>query len=160
MNDLQDLKFVNVVSPSVGVDNGAFTTASIDTQGYDWCTIIVQIGNLPANMAALKVQESDDDGSSDAYADVDNCNASGGVDTDGNTVALPAAASDDDTIWVFEIDLRGRDRYLDLVATAGDGSGTETGLSAIAVLGRGKLSPTTASDRGAEHVIRPYGDGS
>jgi hypothetical protein len=66
-------------------------------------------------MTALKVQESDDSGMS-AAADI-----TGAVYGATGAPALPSA-DDDNKIFGFFIDLKGRKRYLDVVATAGDGS--------------------------------------
>lgn len=154
MNPLQNTKFVNVSPPVAIKDNSGWTTTSIDTKDWEYCTIIVTLGATDIAMAALKVQESNDDGSADAYADVSALvfGGSGITDIDGAAAALPTDAKDN-KVYVFEIDCTKRKRYLDLVATAGDGS-TGTFLSAVAILSRGKIAPVSAADRGAEQILR------
>lgn len=149
MNALQDTKFVAVTPPAAIKDNASYTTASIDTKGWDYCTIIVQLGATDIAMAALKVQDSPDD---ITFADVDGLDTDGDADHQGDVAALPSA-TDDDKFVIFEIDCRYVDRYLDLVATAGDGA-AGTFLSALAILSRGKDSPVSASERGVLRCMR------
>lgn len=146
----QDLKFVSVTPPGAIVDDGSYTTNQIDTLGYEYCTIVCHVGATDIAMAALKVQESDVSGS--GFADVVGLDFDGDTDIDSGTAALPAA-DDDNSFFVFEIDCRSRKRYLDLVATAGDGT-TGTYMSATAILSRAKESPVSISERGAASVLR------
>jgi thiamine monophosphate kinase len=135
MIPIEGCKFVNVTPPAAIVDNASYTTNEIDTIGYDHCTILVSLGATDIAMAALKVQESDVSGS-------------GFADITGATFAssLPSA-TDDNKIFAFYIDLRGRKRYLDMVATAGDGT-AGTFASAVAVLSRANQLFTDATNRG------------
>ena len=153
MNALQQAKAVIVTSPAAIVDNASFTTNTIDTEGYDACAIYFTVGATDIAMTALKVQESDDSGMSGA-ADVTGLvyGTSTNPDT-GSTSALPTA-DDDDSVFGFFVDLKGRKRYLDVVATAGNGS-TGTYGSCIAVLYKGDVVPTTATARGlAANLIK------
>jgi len=133
-------KVVLVTSPAAIIDNASATTNEIDTLGYDYCTIYVSVGATDIAMSALKVQESDTSGS--GFADVSALTASG-TTGDGR---LPTA-TDDNKVFAFFIDLRKRKRYLDLVATCGDGA-AGTYLSAIAVLSRAKESPSSSTKLG------------
>lgn len=133
-------------------DNGAFTAVAIDRLGFDYAEIACIFQNVPANFAGLKIQECDTSGGS--YSDVAGTVVGTATDIDGNTSGLPAATGGDDTITVFELDLRKRKRYLKVVATAGDGSGTATELTAVARLSRAKLAPTTGAAKGASQVLR------
>lgn len=149
-NALHDSKFVQVIAPVAIVDDASWTTLEIDTLGYNYATIIFNLGATDIAMAALKVQESDTSGS--GFADISGADADGGTDIDGVTAALPSA-TDDGNLIVFQIDLRGRKRYLDLVATAGDGAAGTFG-SAVAVLSCGDLAPESVSGAGCETLIR------
>jgi hypothetical protein len=115
MNNLQNVKVVNVTPPAAIKDNASFATTTIDTLGFNKVAIYFALGATDIAMTALKVQESDDSGMS-AAADITGCvyGATGAP-------ALPSA-DDDNKIFGFFIDLKGRKRYLDVVATAGDGS--------------------------------------
>jgi len=115
MNNLQNVKVVNVTPPAAIVDNASFATTTIDTLGFNKVAIYFSLGATDIAMTALKVQESDDSGMSGA-ADI-----TGAVYGATGAPALPTA-TDDNKIFGFFIDLKGRKRYLDVVATAGDGS--------------------------------------
>lgn len=145
MVSAQNVRYFAITPPQVIVDNNSWTTNSIDTVAsgikYDYLTIVVQLGATDIAMAALKVQTSDTDGS---YADLTGF--VGGTD-----FTLPSA-TDDNKFVVFNIDLRGKKRYFDLVATAGDGA-TGTYLSAFAILSRGKVGANSAADSNALVVI-------
>lgn len=145
---LQDAYYFNVISPAAIVDDASWTTNEIDTVvdgvKYDHCTIIFQLGATDIAMAALKVQESDTTGS--GFADI--------TGTVGGTAFDLPSATDDNKIVVFSVNLTNRKRFLDLVATAGNGA-AGTYASATAILTRGKRGPTTATLKGllAEVVV-------
>lgn len=151
MNHAQDQKHV-AINSDMTVDNAAFTTAAIDTLGYDYAQIAVHFGNVPANVAALKVQECDTSGGT--YADISGTVVGTDTDIDDAATTLPTAAAGDGALIVFELDLRNRKRFLDVVCTAGNGSGTVTEMSAVCTLSRAKKMPVTSSERGATSVLR------
>jgi hypothetical protein len=140
MNNLQNVKVVNVTPPAAIVDNASFATTTIDTLGFNKVAIYFQLGATDIAMTALKVQESDDSGMSGA-ADI-----TGAVYGATGAPALPTA-TDDNKIFGFFIDLKGRKRYLDVVATAGDGS-TGTFGACIAELYNGNVTSDDATERG------------
>jgi hypothetical protein len=144
-------KYVAVTPPAAIVDNAAFGTTTIDTLGFKRCVIVVQLGALDIAVAALKVQESDDSGMSGA-ADIVGTRFGTDANDTGSTSTLPAA-TDDNKFYAFEIDLRGRKRYLDLNLTGGDGS-TGTFASAFALLFDGEQIPTTAAQKGVAQLMR------
>ncbi len=150
MNPLQNTKVVSMTPPAAIVDNTSYTTAEVDTKGWDYAQIICYLGATDIAMAALSVTESDTTGS--GHADVTGLVMGTSTDIDGNTSALPAS-TDDNKIIVFDIDLRKRKRYLDVTATAGDGT-AGTYLTALCLLSRGKESPTTVAERGCDTVLR------
>ena len=149
MNQLQNTKLVSITPPGLIVDNASYTTSSIDTQGWDYLQVVVYLGATDIAMTALKLQESDTDGS---YADVTGLVFGTSSNIAGSTSTLPSA-TDDNKFFVFDVDLRGRKRYFDLVATAGDGT-AGTFLTAFAILSRGKDQPQTAAERGASQILR------
>jgi len=150
MNPLQNTKLVPITPPAAIVNNGSYTTAEIDTAGWDYCQIICFLGATDIAMTALKVTESDASGS--GHADVTGLVMGTSTDIDGNTSALPSA-TDDNKFVTFDIDLRGRKRYLDVTATAGNGS-TGTFLAILAQLSRGKEAPNSVAERGCDTVLR------
>lgn len=149
MNPAQQTKFVSVTPPAAIVDNASLTTASIDTSGWDFLDVYVYLGATDIAMTALKLQTSDTDGS---YADLTGAVYGTSSDIAGSTSALPSA-TDDNKCFKFEVDLRGKKRYFDLVATCGDGA-AGTYITAFAILSRGEAPTLTASGRGFGNILR------
>jgi hypothetical protein len=150
MNPLQATKLAIVISPVAIKDNAAWTTNEIDTLGYDFLQIIFFLGATDIAVAELKVQESDTSGS--GFADVTGLVCGTSTNADGATSALPSA-TDDNKITLFEIDLRGRKRYIDLSATAGNGTAGSY-AAAVAILSRAEKAPVTATERGCDEILR------
>lgn len=138
-------KLFSITPPQAIVDNTSWTTATIDTIGYGFCVINVYFGAMDIAMAAMKVQESDDSGMSGA-ADVTGLVFGTSANDTGSTSALPSA-TDDNKFFSFFISLPGRKRYLDLVATGGDGT-AGTYMTAWAELWRAADAPRTAAEAG------------
>lgn len=144
MNALQNVKVVNVTPPAAIKDAASFATTSIDTAGFGKLAVYFSLGATDIAMTALKLQEADDDSS---YGDITGCvyGASGAP-------ALPTA-DDDNKVFGFFVNLAGRKRYIDLVATAGDGAAGTFG-TCIAVLYNGE-GINTATERGlAANLIK------
>jgi len=139
MNSLQNVKFVNVTPPAAIVDNADFATTAIDTAGFGKLAVIFSLGATDIAMGALKLQQSDDSGMSGA-ADI-SATVFGAT---GNP-ALPSA-TDDNKVYAIHVSLQGKKRYIDLVATAGNGSLGTYG-SAIAVLYNGTDFDPNATDQ-------------
>lgn len=150
MNPLQATKFLNITPPAAIKDNASWGVTEIDTLGWDYLQIVVLLGATDIAMAALTVTESDASGS--GHANVTGLIMGTSTNTDGSTSALPTA-TDDNKIQLFEIDLRGRKRYIDVTATAGDGT-AGTYLAIVAILSRPKDVPVTATERGCDEILR------
>ena len=148
--EAQKVKYVSVTPPAAIVDNASYTTAEIDTLGWDYCTIVAYLGATDIAMAALAVTESDTSGS--GHANVTGLVWGTSSNADGSTSALPSA-TDDNTFQVAQINLTGRKRYLDVTATAGNGT-NGTFLTILAILSRGDASPSTIAEAGADEVLR------
>lgn len=151
MNPQQQTKLVSI-NADLTVDNGAYTTTPVDTLGFDYVQILVHFGNVPADVALLKVQECDTVGG--AYADITGTIVGTALDIEGNATVLPTAVGGDNAVVLFEIDMRGRKRFLDLLCTAGNGGGTVTEMSAVAIMSRGEICPMTVAERGAADILR------
>jgi hypothetical protein len=145
MQLLQRLKFVQVTAPTAINDNTAYTTATVDTLGYDEVLFEIAFGAMDIAVAALKVQESDDSGMSGAV-DIS------GADFSVSPATLPSA-TDDNHFYGVHVKCGGaRKRYLDLSFTAGDGaSGTYASVNAI--LGKAEADPSSASTRGFTQLL-------
>lgn len=146
----QNVKVVRVTDPAAIVDNASWTTEEIDTKGFDYAQVYCYVGASDIAHVALKVQESSVSGS--GFADVTGLVFGTSTNTDGSTSTLPSA-TDDNKLFIFDIDLKARERYLDLVATAGNGA-AGTYMTAWAVLSRAGETPMTATERGASQILR------
>ena len=150
MVNAQARKIVRVIDPAAIVDNASFTTQEIDTRGFDYAQIVCYLGATDIAHAALKVQESDTSGS--GFADVTGLVFGTSNNTAGSASTLPSA-TDDNKFFTFDIDLKSRKRYLDLVATAGDGA-VGTFMAAWCVLSRAGETPMSAADRNESQILR------
>jgi len=139
MNILNNIKLHRAIDPD-DVDNGAFDAQVIDLndfKGAKGVLFLLHVGVIAADLAALKVQESDGK-SSDTALD--------GNAADVHDFTTKPANADDDALWAVYVPLTAdRKRYLQLQATAGDGSGTESYLSAIAIADLPGETEATAS---------------
>jgi len=143
-------KVLNSTPPAAIIDDASATVAEIDTAGYDYAVILVSLGATDIALTALAVTESDTSGS--GHANVTGLVYGTSTDIDGNTSALPSA-TDDNGVFAFEVDLRGRKRYLDVTATVGDGS-TGAYVTVTTVLSRAKERPTTVAEKGLAGCLR------
>ena len=146
----QNVKYISVTKPAAIVDNASYTTDEIDTLGFDYATIVCYYGTSDIAMTALAVTESDSAGS--GHANVTGLVYGTSSNIAGSTSSLPSA-TDDGKFFVFQVDLKARKRYLDVTATAGDGS-AGTFVAIFAILSRGEATPDTASEAGAADVLR------
>jgi hypothetical protein len=138
-------KKVNVTPPAAIVNNASFPTATVDALGFDYCRFTVILGATDIAFTVAKVQESDNSGMTGA---VDIPGTRMGTDTnDSGAASTLPSATDDNKIYDFCIDLRGRKRYLDLVLTIG--SGATGGFACVfAELFRAEQTPYGASQAG------------
>lgn len=151
MNPLQNCKYQQMIRPAAIVDDGSFTAQIIDTKGYNWLTVVFCLGASDIAMAALSVQENSTNGAT-GMANITGTVFGTAVDIDGVTTALPAA-DDDNKIEVIHVKLGpGRKRYMQVLATAGDGT-SGTYASCVGILSRADIAPNTATEMGAEHVL-------
>lgn len=146
----QNCKLISVTPPAAIVDNASFTTAEVDTLGFDYAKYVVYIGATDIAFTACAITESNSSGS--GHANVTGLIWGTSADIAGTTSTLPSA-TDDNKFFVFDINLLGRKRYLDLTLTIGDG--TSGGFAAVwCELSRAEDTPTTAAQRGAAQILR------
>lgn len=145
MIDALKTKTVVITNPGAIVDNAAFTTATIDTRGFAFLTIIIILGALDVAIAAFKLREGNASDMSDA-ADVT------GADFSVSPATLPTA-TDDNKLYAIQVNLKGRKRYLDLTLTGGDGA-AGTYATVVAQLSNASEVPSDATSRGfAQELI-------
>jgi hypothetical protein len=140
MNLMQQAKYVRAISPAAIIDNASAVATVIDARNFDYCTIVVQLGATDIALTALKIETSTTSGGS--YTDLANATFAGGTSPDGTTLALPSA-TDDNQVCVFQIDMRGKNPFLKVVATFGNGDAGGF-IAAVAILTKGHLSPATS----------------
>lgn len=150
-----DKKFAPVLPPAAIVDNASPTTNVIDTLGFRYLEVFVFFGAMDIAATVLKLQEAD--AASDATTLTSGADVPGAVygtsaNDAGSTSTLPTATSDN-TVFKFEVDLRGRKRYVKPVLTCGDGA-AGTYVCAWAELSRGENTPTTAAQKGVAQNLR------
>lgn len=139
MHSLMDgAKLIKVADHS-SANTTAVTSTGVDMKGYDGVTFLTSFGTAAADNI-VKVQGSDDDGGSDAYADLL-----------GTAVALGGASDEDQVAEVY----RPAQRYLRLYATRG----TSTTLESVwAILWGARdqaVDNTTTGTIAAERNVSP-----
>lgn len=136
-----DTKLVQIIAPQVIADNAEWvgskgsTPVEVDTKGFRFARIIVMLGATDITMSVLKLWECDTAGGT--YAAV----------TGGDFTAALPSDTDDNKFFAINVNLRARKRFLELEATAGNGS-AGTYLVAWAELSRAEEIPNTAAERG------------
>lgn len=147
----QNTKFINAVPPeAIHADTTGFGFTEIDTNGWDYLTIVVTLGDTDIALTALSVTDADVTATS--HANITGLISGTSDNIAGDTSTLPAA-DDDDGIFVFEIDLKTKKRFIDMTITPGDGT-VGVFLSALAILSRAKEAPITATQRGCVEILR------
>lgn len=147
--NIENWKFIGITPPAAIIDNASATTAEIDTKGFDKLRIFAYLGAMDIAMTALKVGEGDTSGS---MTDITASVFGTATDIEGATSALPSA-TDDNKAFCWEIDLKGRKRYLDVVATCGDGAaGTFIALFAFGL--QNNACPVTKAGHGVGGMLQ------
>lgn len=146
----QMTKYINSVPPAILVDNATLALTEIDCLGWDYASIILKLGATDIGVTAMILTEGDTSGS--GHANIAASNFDGQADVEGGVAVLPSA-TDDDGIFVWELDLRKRKRYLDATITVGDG--TVGGYYTVTtILSRGAKPPVKMTGRGCVGIIR------
>lgn len=149
MRPHQHCKVINVTPPAAIVDNASLTTTEIDTLGYRYLSVWAIFGATDVDTVALKMQSGDVAGT---VADVTGLVYGTSNDIAGTLSVIPTA-TDDNKVYAFEIDLKGRHRYWDLVATMGNGT-LGTFCTVIAILWGPESSVNTVAERGFGSILR------
>ena len=147
---LPPFKYVEITNPGALLDNASATTAEVDTLGYDYAVVVVQLGATDGGLTALQITESDATGS--GHVAVTGLVYGTSTNSAGTTSTLPGEASDNQS-RAFFIDLRARKRFIDLDITAPN---TTSGayVTAFAVLFKPGIAPNTAAEWGFDEVLR------
>ena len=149
MNILQALKFAQCLAPTPK-DNGDFAgNGAVDTFGLKELAFLIETGDLEAAVgstaegSAVKVEECDTEGGS--YTDVSNA-----------ALADAIAATEDNSLFCIVVDLKkSHKRFMRVNSPhAGDGSGTDSLLSIVAI-GVPDETPQNAGDAGLAELVLP-----
>jgi hypothetical protein len=144
MNRLENTK--TVASLSDDITTSATHSMEIDTLGFKVASIdvafekVAAAGTNSAVALVLKLQHGD---STSSYADL-----SGYVGGTSFTIPTPANTTGD-VVVRFDVDLRGKRRYLRVLAT-GNATGS---VYSVARLGKPEDGPDTATEKGASVAI-------
>ncbi len=152
MNLLQSLKFTQCLAPTA-VDNADFAgNGAVDTRGLKELAFLIETGDLAAAIGstaegtAIKIEE---------------CDTVGGSYTDVTAAALAdaIAGTEDNSLFCIVVDLKkSHKRFMRVNAPhAGDGSGTESLISVVALGVRDK-TPLDATEAGLTELILPSND--
>lgn len=148
-------KLVSVTPPAAIIDNASATCNVVDTLGFRYARYVFQFGAMDIAVSAMKIQEADAKSSATALtsgADITGAVFGTSTNDAGSTSTLPSA-TDDNKFFTWEIDLRGRKRYLLPVITGGDGSAGAF-FAVFAELHKGEQVPTTAAQKGVAQNLR------
>ena len=146
----QESKFVAVILPAAIKDDASFTTVEVDTAGYEFAQFYFLLGATDIGFTVLKMQESASTGT--GMTDVTGLVWGTSNNISGSTSTLPSATNDD-TVFIMDIALQVRQRYLDPVVTIGNGS-VGGFMAAWCLLSRAHQLPVTAANRGATEILR------
>lgn len=142
MKEIQSSVVKQAIAPVAIKDNAAFVSQGIDTADADYAEFHLNIGVTDIAFAALKVVESD----------VLTNPTTLDTPTDVLDVTTKPGATDDGSIWIVGVNLKKlRKRYIQLQATAGDGT-AGTFASATCVLKKSGAIGSSAADRGVGYV--------
>jgi hypothetical protein len=145
MNHLESTKTVASLGTADTATNATFTH-SIDTLGYDYASIDVVMEASTATTAAvalaLKLGQSD---TNSAFADITAFVGGGSGGFTIPTTSLTGASN----IVRFNLDMRGKRRYLQVSATPVAASV----VCSVARLGKGDVGPVSAAEVGVAAVI-------
>jgi len=149
-NIAQTIKKVGMIFPQAIKNNTEWvgskgsTPVSVDTAASGvkahYATITFMVGETDIAVATLKVWHSDDDST---YAEM----------VDFGTNGTKPSATDDNGLFGFDIDLRGKRRYLQIEAIAGNGT-NGTYAAALCDLFLLNEAPSSDAERGYAQTVK------
>lgn len=142
------------IAPSATNSSSTSTTTAFDTAGYDYLELVFSQGTVSTGLtlSTLALQEGD----SSTTATTNITGAIAGTSTPlfasaGAGSNLPSSSTNG-TLQVFNIDLKGRKRWMNLSAIASSSTGLP--CDAIARLSRSERAPESAAQYGANQVFQ------
>jgi hypothetical protein len=131
--------------PAAAIGSTATATLTIDTRGWDHCSLtVIRASNASTVFAAaVKVEESDNN------SDYSNVTALVGGGTGG--FSIPAVSNTSAAaVLKMDIDTKAKKRYLKVSYTPG----ASATVAIVGRLGRGEESPVSASDAGVIGLVK------
>lgn len=122
------------VFKGASVATSATATAVIDTLGYNYLTVDVDLSTASSDVSVLKFEEGD---TTSSYAAITGL--TGGTSTGNFTI--PTANTSTAPLIRFNVDTRGRKRYLKFSCTPGVASI----INAHGIMSRARQTPTQAA---------------
>lgn len=124
MDALQQTRTTIAIAPAT-VKNASATSNVVDAAGVDFVEFNLAIGTTDVALTALKIQESDvrtNATTLSSPSDVPGLVYGTSVDPDSGSTSVLPTASDSNKIFTLYVNTHGRKRYLQLVATAANGT--------------------------------------
>lgn len=146
----QDSKWVLSVLPVIH-DDTSMVFLELDTKTWDYLEVVLAIGITDdAIETAMLLTESDTAGS--GHVTISGTVWTTALDIAGDATVYPTAA-DDGKLYKWEVNLKGRKRYIDATITVADAT---LGVNACVMsrLSRGEVAPTTAAEAGFAAIVR------
>lgn len=135
---------VERVMNAVAAGTTSQTSSAVDCKDCDGVSFVAAFGVISANaVTSVKVQQSDDDGASDAYSDLE-----------GTLSSVLTPTTDNNKCLVVEI-VRPRKRYLKLVVNRSTGNAVIDGVVAIKHHMRSAPPPLHSTVAGREVFASP-----
>lgn len=128
MINLQNTKVVQLVT-SAKITDGATASGYMDTLGFRYATVVVNLSaeeGTDAASSTVSIQQGD---TTSSYV----------------TTGLQANQTDTNDAarnHVFQVDLKGKKRYIKLAVTAGTSTGSDLIVGAVAVLSKAEQTPS------------------
>lgn len=145
MIHLQNIKVADFHADTVA--SGSLATTTVDTQGFDYATIIITAGALNGALTDIEVDVSDN---SNMSSSTNLVTFESTADVGGTTNALADFTADESIL--IEVDLKAKGRYLKTTLTAGTGNHD---LACVTLLSRASESPAdTAAGSGTTFKFR------
>jgi len=145
-------KWFPVYQPQAINAAGAVTTVEIDTLGYNYLELALMLGATDAALTTCKLSESDTTGVSTGGTDITGLIFGTSTNSAGSTSSVPSA-TDDNKVFLFNVDLKGRKRFLYLQIVVGAGTNGAY-LAALARLSRASTAPSTAAGYNASQMLQ------
>lgn len=134
--------------PSAAIGATASATLTIDTLGWDHCSLSVIRANNASTLFSNVVKVSESDESNANFTDV---TALVGGGTGGFTVPpIPAASTGAASVVKVDVDTKAKKRYLRVTYTPG----ASANVAIVGRLGRGEESANTASEANVLTMVR------